>query len=75
MDKKNNKNSDSGALLGLIAFTVCLGAFMYMVDLDKFSRSVEKFIESDDPMNLVILVIGGFIIGGLLMAIESRPKK
>lgn len=71
---KDNKNSDSG-LIGLVIFTVCLGAFMYMADIDKFSRAVEKFIESDDPMNLVILVIIGFIIGGLLMLIEYRPKK
>ena len=72
MDK--NKKSDSG-LVGLIVFAICLFAFMYMVDIDKFSRSVEKFIESDDPANFVILVIAGFIIGGLLMLIEHRPNK
>ena len=71
---KDNKNSDSG-LIGLIVFTICLFVFMYMADIDKFSRAVEKFFESDDPMNLVILVIAGFIIGGLLMLLESRPKK
>ena len=71
---KDNKNSDSG-LIGLIVFTVCFFVFLYMVDIDKFSKGVEKFIESDDPMNLVILVIIGFIIGGLLMIIEYRPKK
>ena len=70
-----NKNSDSGALMGLIVFTICLFVFMYMTDLDKFGRSVEKFFESDDPANFVILVVIGFIIGGLLMLIESRPKK
>jgi len=74
MDEKKNNNSDSG-LAGLIAFAVILFAFMYFVDIDKFSRSAEKFLESDDPMNFIILVIIGIVIGGLLMAIESRPKK
>lgn len=70
-----NKNDDSGALIGLIIFTVCFFAFLYMADIDKVSRSIEKFLESDDPANFVILVVVGFVIGGLLMAIESRPKK
>jgi len=74
MEKKNN-NSDSGALIGLIIFTICLFVFMYTVDIDKFSRSAEKFLESDDPMSFAVLVVIGIIIGGLLMAIESRPKK
>ncbi len=69
-----NKNDDSGALMGLIAFAACLFAFMYFVDIDKFSKSAEKFLESDDPMNFVVLVIIGFVIGGILMAIEYRPK-
>lgn len=70
-----NKNSDSGALMGLIIFTICLFVFMYMTDLDKFGCSVEKFFESDDPANFVMLVVIGFIIGGLLMIIEYGHKK
>jgi len=72
-----NKNSDSG-LVGLIVFTVCFFAFLYMVDIDKFSKSLDKFwnhfCTSDDPANFVILVVAGFIIGGLLMLIEYRPR-
>lgn len=69
------KNNDFGALIGLVVFTVCFFAFLYVVDIDKVSRSAEKFLESDDPMSFIILVIIGIAIGGLLMAIESRPKE
>lgn len=70
-----NKKDDTGAFLIFAGIAAVLFAIAYFCDIDKLSKSFDKFCTSDDPANFVILVIIGIAIGGLLMAIESRPKK
>jgi len=74
-----NKKDDTGAFLIFAGIGVILFAVAYFCDIDKLSRGIEKWFDhlctSKDPGSFITVLVIAIIIGGLLMAIEYRPRK
>lgn len=72
-------SDDTGAFLIFAGIGVILFAIAYFCDIDKLSRGIEKWIDhictSKDPGSFITLLVIAIIAGGLLMAIEYRPRK
>lgn len=74
-----NGNSDTGAFLVFAGIAAVLFVIAYFCDIDKLSRGIEKWFDhictSKDPGSFITVLVIAIIAGGLLMAIEYRPRK
>lgn len=72
-------SDDTGAFLIFAGIGVILFAIAYFCDIDKLSRGIEKWFDhictSKDPGSFITVLVIAIIAGGLLMAIEYRPRK
>lgn len=72
-------NDDTGVFFICLSIGAVLFAVAYLCDIDKLSRSIEKWFDhlctSKDPGSFVTVLAIAIIAGVLLVAIENRPRK